>query len=214
MCSSWARTSSAVKRGAVGSIHTDRTIRDPPQNSLVGGVQVDATLNDPRRGMLHRLQPPSAGHVGERALQITDRLHHISPCPHRAVGGEPFDDVGEDQPRSRIPGDGLAGVVDLHRQLGRRPPEGGGFGVPAGGEVGGAMTGLAATRVGGCFTSQRSPFPPRRLPPLPSPEPLDLGGEGMVDVDAPLREHRQQLGGDTDDLRLPIDDRPPGDSAC
>ena len=62
------------------------------------------------------------------------------------------------------------------------------------------------------FAGERRPLPLRRVPPVETPELVDLVGEGGVDLGGALRERVQELGGHAGDLGLSIFDRPPDDS--
>ena len=65
--------------------------------------------------------------------------------------------------------------------------------------------------VGGCLSGQRSLLTPGRVTALTLIELGHLHREGVVDLHRPLRKQGQQLGGDTGDLSLTLNDFPEPD---
>src|SRR5215218_4872187 len=80
IASSWARTPSDVKRGAVGSIHTDRPSEARPRG-VAGRVQVDELGEYMVGGGLERGRPAASRLLRRGALHVADLLQHIGPGP-------------------------------------------------------------------------------------------------------------------------------------
>ena len=157
MCSSSASTASEVKRGAVGSIHSERP-SDARRVVVVGWVEIDTVFEHPVGGALDGVEPAASRHLRHGTLHVTDRLQHVGPTPRRVLRRHRRHDLANRQRhgRRRVCGPRL----DLGDELVDGPAGVGCFAPPPCRQIGGTVTGLAATGVRGRFSGHRRAFPP------------------------------------------------------
>ena len=157
MCSSSASTASEVKRGAVGSIHSERP-SDARRRVASGGsrsTQCSSTRSAARSRVSSQRRPDICD-TGRCTSQIA-----------RSTSGRPHDECCADTAATTSPtvtgtaGSGSRAAASIpSTSCSTVQPASAASRLPPCRQIGGTVTGLAATRVRRRLTGHRRPFPP------------------------------------------------------